>query len=47
MPFLTWINCGYDIRNINSPVLLFEKNVGGKVASIKQIGWHTTSHDWY
>ena len=51
MPFLTWINCGtiqaYDIRNISSPVLLFEKNVGGKVASIKQIGWHTTSHDWY
>lgn len=48
-----WIGCedgtiqAYDIRNINSPVLLFEKNVGGKVASIKQIGWHTTSHDWY
>lgn len=48
-----WIGCedgtiqAYDIRNINSPVLLFEKNVGGKVASIKQIGWHTTSLDWY
>lgn len=48
-----WIGCedgtiqAYDIRNINSPVLLFEKNVGGKGASIKQIGWHTTSHDWY
>lgn len=56
MPFdldQLWIGCedgtiqAYDIRNINSPVLLFEKNVGGKVASIKQIGWHTTSHDWY
>lgn len=48
-----WVGCedgtilAYDIKNINSPVLLLEKNVGGKVASIKQIGWHTSSHDWY
>ncbi len=39
--------CAYNIRNIESPVLLFKKNVGGKVASIKQMGWHTGNHDWY
>ncbi len=39
--------CAYDIKNIESPVLLFKKNVGGKVASIKQMGWHTVNHDWF
>ena len=48
-----WVGCedgsmfAYDIRNINSPKLVFEKNLGGKVVSMKQIGWHTSNEDWY
>lgn len=48
-----WVGCedgnifAYDITNIASPRLLFKKNVGGKVVSMKQIGWHTSYEDWY
>lgn len=48
-----WVGCedgsirAYDITSINEPKLLFEKKLDGKVVSMKQIGWHTSSHDWY
>lgn len=48
-----WVGCEdgsifvYNIRDIASPQLLFKKNVGGKVVSMKQIGWHTSYDDWY
>lgn len=48
-----WVGCedgtirGYDIKNINAPQLLFEKKLSGKIVSIKQIGWHTSNHDWF
>lgn len=48
-----WVGCedgsiyAYNIENINDPKLLFEKKLDGKVISMKQIGWHTSSHDWY
>ena len=48
-----WVGCedgsiyAYNIGNINAPKLLFEKKLNGKVISMKQIGWHTSSHDWY
>lgn len=48
-----WVGCedgsiyAYDIKNINTPKLLFEKKLNGKIVSMKQIGWHTSNHDWY
>ena len=48
-----WIGCedgsiyGYDIRNINDPKLVCEKKLNGKIVSMKQIGWHTSNHDWF
>ncbi|MCR9013095.1 PKD-like family lipoprotein [Gabonibacter chumensis] len=37
----------YDINNIENPRLLFQKKLNGKISVVKQIGWHTSNHDWY
>lgn len=37
----------YDINNIENPRLLFQKKLNGKISIVKQIGWHTSGHDWY
>lgn len=48
-----WVGCedgsiyAYNISNISSPQLFLKKNIGGKVVSMKQIGWHSSYDDWY